>query len=146
MCQRKGLCYHPTHIFSYAAHPPTTANKDISIPLFACLWVTHIVSSSFLSNVSLSLLCSLSHSYFPQSRHMRNLSGRQKWERNSMPFFTSVSSLWCWGLIPFPLCPPLCLMWGIRLTQHSEIYRWWICSQINVELSWQAHGSQRMSL
>lgn len=47
------------------------------------------------------------------------------------------------GLMPFPLCPPMRLMCGIRLTQHSEIYRWWICSQINLELSWQAHGSQQ---
>lgn len=119
-------------------------NTDISIsapfPPSPQLHVSESLSSSLFFPF---YYVALSHSCFPPNRHIQSLSGKQKWGRNLMPFFTFGWLPVVLGLIQFPLCPTLRLMCPIRLTQHTETYRWWICSQINLELNWQVHGSQQ---
>lgn len=91
---------------------------------------SHLLSTSSLPSCLPSVTCSLSPRFSADSAHtIRQLSGRQIWRINSVPFSFFFFFYFGWllvvlGLIPFPLCPPLLLMWGIGLTHHSEKYQW----------------------
>lgn len=129
MCQRNGHCYHPMHIFSYAACQHTTVKQRYfhlsSFPpilSFSCSWDTF---QPFFPPLCLPFItCSCSLLFSAESANMvQHFSRRHKCGTNVVFFHFGWLPV-VLGLIPFPLCPLLPLMWGIRLTQHNEIYQW----------------------
>lgn len=125
-CQRNRLLSSYAHLLICC---PSTHNSRTEIFPSRLLsprpiifpFLSHTLRFNLLFPYVSLLLLALACSCFPQNRHIWYII----WQ---------IQQIWClflnfgWfpvvlGLIPFRIIP-LRLMWGIRLTQHSEIYQW----------------------